>query len=119
MPDVLRGLLSTAAQNDDPKTPAELLLFLKAHNGNDASGALQGPLSKFDADTKVGGSRHDAMRDALPWAFREAIIGRFPARAAYDALKMAFYRAKPETKGTGEFDRIARWAAAQAEIADP
>jgi hypothetical protein len=119
LPDILHKLLSTAAEHNDPKTPAELTAFLAAHVGNDKPSALRGPLHKFDSDTKNGGSRHDAMRDALPWAFRESLIGRFPAQSAYDALKLVFYRAKPETNGTGEFDRIARWAAAKAETADP
>ncbi len=119
LPDVLRKLLSLAGHNDDPLTPAELTAFLKAHNGDDAPQALQGPLTKFDADTKDGGSRHEAMTKALAWAFRESLIGRFPAQHAYESLRFAFYRAKPETRGTGEFDRIARWAAAQAETANP
>ncbi|OPX12844.1 hypothetical protein B1790_02905 [Mycobacterium sp. AT1] len=119
LPAVLRMLLSNAGQNDDPKTPAELITFLAAHTGNDAPNGLQGHLTTFTRAVERGQSRHDEMTKVMAWAFREAIIGRFPARTAYDALKMAFYRAKPETKGTGEFDRIARWAAAQAESADP
>ncbi|MBS1695770.1 MAG: bifunctional DNA primase/polymerase [Actinobacteria bacterium] len=119
LPDVLRALLSAAGNNDDPKTPAELLTFLAAHTGNDAPSGLQGHLTAFAKAIERGQSRHDEMTKVMAWAFREAIIGRFPAQSAYDALKLAFYRAKPETKGTGEFDRIARWAAAQAETADP
>lgn len=119
LPDVLRGLLSSAAQNDDPKTPAELTKFLGAHVRDDQPRGLQGHLTSFAAAVERGESRHDSMTKIMAWAFRESLIGRFGAQTAYDALKLAFYRAKPETRGTGEFDRIARWAAAQAEIADP
>lgn len=119
LPDVLRGLLSTAAQNDDPKTPAELTKFLGEHTENNAQHGLQGHLTSFDIAVERGESRHDSMTKIMAWAFRESLIGRFGAQTAYDALKLAFYRAKPETRGTGEFDRIARWAAAQAETADP
>ncbi|MCV7317833.1 bifunctional DNA primase/polymerase [Mycolicibacterium confluentis] len=119
LPDVLRGLLSSAARNHDPNTPAELTTFLGAHIRADQPHGLQGHLTSFATAVGCGESRHDTMTKVMVWAFRESMIGRFGAQTAYDALKYAFYQAKPETKGTGEFDRIARWAAAQAENADP
>ncbi|WP_304114544.1 bifunctional DNA primase/polymerase [Mycolicibacterium bacteremicum] len=120
LPDVLRQMLSAAAHDSaEPKTPEQLRSFLGKYTEDNEQRGLQGPLSQFDADVKGGGSRHEAMRDALPWAFRESIIGRFSAQFAYESLKFAFHKAKPEARFTGEFDRLAQWAAAQAELADP
>lgn len=119
LPDVLRALLSSAGEREDPKTPAELTKFLTGHTANTAPHGLQGHLTMFEQAVERGESRHDAMTKIMAWAFRESLIGRFPAQFAYDGLKHVFCRAKPETRGTGEFDRIARWAAAQAETADP
>ena len=36
LPEVLRVLLSSAVENEDPKTPGELTLFLNTHQGNRA-----------------------------------------------------------------------------------
>lgn len=119
LPDLLRDMLSAPGESVEPKTSDELKVFLAKYTENNEPHGLQGPLGKFQTDTKEGGSRHDAMKNALPWAFRESIIGRFPARFAYDGLKHAFFRVKPEAMPTGEFDRLAQWAAAQAELADP
>jgi putative DNA primase/helicase len=118
LPTLLRALLSAGVDHEDPMTPAALEAFLAAHTGSDRPQALKGQLAKFAADISQGGSRHDAMCAAMVWAFREAIAGCYPAQNAYDELRTAFEAAKPE-RGPGEFDRIAQWAAAQAEIAEP
>ncbi|MFN3005712.1 bifunctional DNA primase/polymerase [Mycolicibacterium wolinskyi] len=118
LPDVLREMLSKAAQHEEPMTREQLREFLDAHTGNEEPHGLQGHLTMFTDAVERGESRHDSMTKVLVWAFREAIIKRFPAQTAYDALKFAFYQAKPEAKGTREFDRIAEWSAAQAMTAD-
>jgi hypothetical protein len=118
LPDELRELLSAAVDHADPKTPAELVTFLDAHSGDDRPHALKGQLTDFANKIAEGASRHNAMCAALVWAFREVIAGCYPARRAYDELATAFAEAKPEA-GPGEFDRMAQWAAAQAENADP
>ena len=118
LPDVLRRCVSTAAGQADPKTPAELDGFLRAHTGEVDASALKGQLSKFTADVEAGASRHDTMCSVLCWAFRESIVDAYPAQRAYDALREAFGVVKPDA-GRGEYDRMAQWAAAQAEQADP
>lgn len=119
LPDLLREMLSAPGQSAEPKTSEELKTFLAKYTENNEQHGLQGPLTSFHADVKAGGSRHDAMRDALPWAFRESIIGRYSAQFAYESLKFAFRTVKQEAEFTGEFDRLAQWAAAVAELADP
>lgn len=120
LPDVLRPMLTKAAESYiEPKTPDELKAFLAQHVGYDAPQGLQGLLTKFNTQVQQGYSRHITMRETLRWGFAEAIIGRFPAREVYDTPKFAFYRVKPEAQGTDDFNGLARWAAAHAELDDP
>lgn len=118
LPLVLRECLSVGSEDADPKTPAELDAFLAAHTEEDRPGALHGPLTDFAAKTGDGASRHATMCEALCWAFREAVAGCYPAQRAYGELSAAFAAAKPD-RAPGEFERMAQWAAAQAELADP
>lgn len=118
LPKVLRDCLSEAGEQADPKTPEQLEQFLGEHVGDDRPHALKGQVNKFLAEFDAGASRHESITKALCWAFREAIAGCYPAQRAYDELKMHFEASKPE-RSSGEYDRMAQWAAAQAEQADP
>lgn len=119
LPDTLRAELKKAAEAIEPKTSEELKEFLNRYVQYDSPQGLQGLLVKFRTSVEKGSGRHDAMRDVLWWGFAEAIIGRFPARDVYGSLKLAFYNAKPEARGTTEFDELAKWAAKRAELDDP
>lgn len=122
LPDVLRDLLSISLPGDesaDPKSLEELAAFLADHKDSNRPNALKGQLTTFASETDAGASRHDSMCKAVVWAFREAMIGCYPAQHAYDELCSTFETVKPESVGNGEFDRIACWAASQAELADP
>lgn len=132
LPDVLRAVLSDAGDSVEPLSCVELDNFLQ---GNSAAGSCghtscihtpKGQVHKFAARTAGGASRHDVMCfDVLPWAFREAIAGCYPARSAFEALRAvwqkAFTAADPRWRRVqldDEFLRMASWAAAQA-AADP
>lgn len=119
IPNVLRACLSEVADNHDPLGNGEFEAFLDTQTGVDCGhencqNAIDGPVTWFKAQVAEGGSRHDAMRDALPWAFSEAIAGCYPAREAFSTLSSVFADAKPEA-ARGEFYRLAQWAAAQAD----
>ncbi|WP_198538949.1 phage/plasmid primase, P4 family [Mycolicibacterium wolinskyi] len=115
LPFVLRKCLSAPGGQADPKTPQELDEFLSAHTGSDRAYALKGPLAEFDPEP---GRRHDSMRDALCWGFREVVAGCYPARNLHDELKDQWLTATAGDRA-GEFERLAAWAAAQAELTDP
>ncbi len=132
VPEVLRAVLAESADSADPLNYAELDEFLEENAADFGCGTTdcrhtpRGPVSKFITTTEAGRSHHDTMcHDALPWAFREAVAGCYPARQAYDALLAAWQVRCPTDRkdrkrdnGRAEFDRLARWAAAQA-LADP
>ncbi|MFL0243404.1 phage/plasmid primase, P4 family [Mycobacterium sp. SMC-17] len=122
LPGVLRDLLTKSLPGDeyaDPKSVDELREFLAAHTADNRGYALKGQLTAFTTDTAAGASRHESACKALVWAFREAIAECYPAQSAYNELRAAFEAVKPESVSNGEFDRMACWAAAQAELADP
>lgn len=119
LPDVLRDMLAAPGETAEPKTPEELKKFLAKYTESNEPQGVQGFRTTFNREVEGGASRHDTMRDVLPWAFEEAIIGRFSAEYVHRALKFAFHTAKPEARSTGEFDRLVRWAAAKAELTDP
>jgi hypothetical protein len=128
LPDVLRDCLSEAKDSADPLFDHELDEFLDEHNavfgcGHDGCRhSIKGQVTKFTTETNAGESRHKKMCfDVLPWAFREAIAGCYPAREALDALKAEWDKAiaaTGEQYRSDEFTRLAAWAAAQAQ-ADP
>lgn len=122
VPAALRDLLSKSLPGDecaDPKSLEELAVFLAAHTDENRPSALKGQLTAFATEIDAGASRHESMCKALVWALREAIVGCYSAQRAVDELRAAFESVKPESVGNGEFDRMACWAAAQAEQADP
>ncbi|WP_328439295.1 ATP-binding protein [Nocardia puris] len=84
---------------------------------------LDGIVKRFREEVDDGSSRHEALVRVLPWAFREARIGRFPAQDAADRLRAAYLEMFEGVPGRrpepGEFDRLAKWAAAQALTAEP
>lgn len=119
LPPVLAECLSSASVEAEPKSRAELDAFLAAHVREDRPALLKGQLTKFAADTDAGKSRHDSAMAVLVWAFREAIVGCYSAQRALDELAAAFDAVKPDLSDADEFHRMARWAAAQAEQANP
>lgn len=119
LPDVLRACLSETAEAADPLTDDEFESFLDEHadvqcERDACRKSVAGPVAWFKGQVAEGGSRHDAMRDALPWAFSEAMAGCYSAREAFGTLSSAFGEAKPEAGG-GEYYRLAQWAAANAD----
>lgn len=128
VPELLRAVLSEFGQpGADPLTDAELAGLLDAHRGDgcshaDCKNSPHGPVGKFVKRTGDGASRHDVMaHDVLPWAFREAAAGCYPAREAFDVLRAAWAGAftdddAPERRRglDAEFAGMAAWAAGQA-----
>lgn len=64
----------------------EIELWLDAHTGNDYPHGLPQVVRKFEADLADGGQWNRAMLRALPWAYKEARVGGYPARSADRAL---------------------------------
>ncbi|WP_158037551.1 bifunctional DNA primase/polymerase [Gordonia sp. CNJ-863] len=129
--DALRACLSQASEHEAPPlTDAEFDAFVSAHehNRNDRPAALDGVLTAFENEVCDGGSSHEALVRALPWAFREVRAGLYPATEVIARLQDAFLdsfgwigrnldgRDRP---ASNEFLRTAVWAAAQAQLADP
>ncbi|WP_171050077.1 bifunctional DNA primase/polymerase [Nocardia cyriacigeorgica] len=122
LPDALRECLRSAGDDAEPLRPAELDAFYSEHTHNERPGALDAIVRQFRKEVDEGSSRHEALMRALPWAFREARIGRFSARDAADQMRAAYKEMFQGVPGRrpdpGEFDRAAKWAAAQALTAD-
>jgi hypothetical protein len=131
LPDALRRCLSQASEHEaEPLTDVEFTTFVDApeHNQADRPAALDGVLAAFEQEVGDGGSSHEALVRALPWAFREVCAGCYPADEAVQRLQDAFHesfawegrnadgRNRP---ASNEFLRVATWAAAQAQLADP
>ncbi|GAC61586.1 AAA family ATPase [Gordonia sihwensis] len=131
LPAALRECLSASSEVDpEPMNDAELAAFLNdpAHTRNTRPNAIKGPLQAFENDVRNGGSSHEALVQALPWAFREAAAGCYPATDALALLQEAFHESfewegrSPDGRsrpGPDEFYRTARWAAAHAKLANP
>ncbi|WP_108847672.1 bifunctional DNA primase/polymerase [Dietzia lutea] len=133
LPTKLRECLSTPkVQSATATTAEELETFLDSFTTADRPEAVGGPLGWFDSharrDGQCGGgsrSRHEAVVEALCWGFREAYAGLYPARQVYDSLRAVFIERFAEgevAEGRDvpeiEFDRAARYAAAQAVASD-
>jgi KaiC/GvpD/RAD55 family RecA-like ATPase len=128
LPDVLRELLKEAAEHEPAMPDEKLHAFLSEHTREDRPHKLKGVLATFEREVREGSSRHGALVDALCFAFREAIVGFYPAQRAYDEVGAAFLAAfeAPTTAvgrrnrpGPGEAAGAAAWAASQALAADP
>jgi hypothetical protein len=128
LPGVLRELLKEAAEHEPAMPNAKLQAFLGEHTREDRPGKLKGVLATFEREVREGSSRHGALVDALCFAFREAVVGFYPAQRAYDEVGAAFRAAfeAPTTAvgrrnrpGPGEAAGAAAWAASQALAADP
>ncbi|MFC9790861.1 bifunctional DNA primase/polymerase [Rhodococcus sp. NPDC127528] len=125
LPDVLRQCLSSAGDEAEPLTREQLATFYSEYASTDRPKALDGVLTMYTNAVSAGGSRHEALVNALPMAFREAVAGFYPAQLAADRLCEAFVQSfEGEVVGRrspapNEFARIAEWAAAQALLADP
>ncbi|WP_084866035.1 bifunctional DNA primase/polymerase [Prescottella equi] len=128
LPDALRACLRSAPEREaEPMTEADLGDFFAKYTENDRPGALSGVLKVFEQNVNGGMSRHEALVLALPMAYREAVAGCYPAETATAEIQEAFNtsfhlsitgggRSRP---APDEFARTARWAAAQALLADP
>lgn len=131
LPDALRRCLSSASPDDaEPLTDAEFDAFVQApeHNRNDRPAALDGVVSLFADEVCDGGSSHEALVRALPWAFREVRAGCYSASMVIQEMQQAFLDSftwdgrSPDGRdrpAPNEFLRVAAWAAAQALKADP
>ncbi|MFD0926558.1 bifunctional DNA primase/polymerase [Williamsia deligens] len=131
LPEALRACLSTVtAEEVEPLTNEQFDAFVANpdHQRSERTGALDGILAKFEKDVRSGVSSHEALIDALPWAFREVRVGLYPAEEAVRRIQSAFLDSftwegrNPDgrTRPTGdEFYRAATWAAARAMQADP
>ncbi|KXO91297.1 bifunctional DNA primase/polymerase [Tsukamurella pseudospumae] len=131
LPEELRACLSAATTDEaDPLTEDQMAQFLTAeeHTRADRPQALDGVLAAFEKEVRNGGSSHEAVVRALPWAFREVIAGCYPVATALPRLDQAFNESFSwEGRGLdgrssparNEFLRTAQWAAAQAKLADP
>lgn len=127
LPKVLRDCLSEAAESNDPLTDAELEAFLDTYQGGgcgraDCRHKVSGPVKQFEEHVANGASRHDTMLKVAPWAMSEAMAGCYPAREAFGKLYSTYSaafngdgdRARVTQLGD-EYQRIAKWAAAQAD----
>lgn len=131
LPDALRRCLSSASPDEaEPLTDAEFDAFVQApeHNRNDRPAALDGVVSLFADEVCDGGSSHEALVRALPWAFREVRAGCYAASMVIQEMQQAFLDSftwdgrSPDGRdrpAPNEFLRVAAWAAAQALKADP
>lgn len=133
LPDVLRACLNAAPSSDvAPLSSAALDAFMEEHNKSERVSLLDGVVTIFERDVDKGMARHEALVRALPMAFREAVVGCYPARDAYARLEGVFEAAFTapvsgdgalnrgrSTPGPNEFRRTAEWAAAQAAVANP
>lgn len=131
LPEALLACLSAVTVEEaDPLTEAQMAQFLTEdeHDRADRPHALDGVLASFEKQVRDGGSSHEALVQALPWALREVRAGCYPATEALPRLEQAFNESfgwegrSPDGRRSpapGEFLRTAQWAAAQAELADP
>lgn len=131
LPEALRACLSAASDLEaEPLSDAAFDAFVAApeHNRTDRPRALDGVLAAFEKEVRDGGSSHESLVRALPWAFREVCAGCYPATEVIQRMQEAFNdsfgwkgrnadgRARP---ASNEFLRTAMWAAALAKLADP
>ncbi|MFC6014092.1 bifunctional DNA primase/polymerase [Nocardia lasii] len=125
LPEALRTCLRAAGEEAPSMSFAELEQFYAAHTAYGRPQALDGVVKVLETALAGGAARHDAARNALAMAFREAAAGCYCARDAAERIEAVFIaafeagkpgRTRPEC---GEFARTARWAAAQAGLVDP
>lgn len=128
IPGALRECLRSAPDREaEPMNDVDLGDFLTKYVTNDRPGSLKGARKVFEQNVRGGMSRHEALVNALPMAYREAIAGCYPAELATAELQEAFIASFVDRSAEGgrnrpapdEFARTARWAAAQALLADP
>ncbi|OLM21306.1 MULTISPECIES: bifunctional DNA primase/polymerase [unclassified Pseudonocardia] len=122
LPESVASMLNDAsAEVTALESDAELDAFLDSHKGNAEPYGLKGAKAVFENRDKL--QRHPSMVDALCMAFREAIIGRFPARQAHDELRALWVSAFEDQEGRrpddNEFLDMAKYCAAAAQQADP
>ncbi|MDH3008268.1 bifunctional DNA primase/polymerase [Gordonia alkanivorans] len=133
LPKRLRECLREAsATQSPPLARRELTDFLDRYVDSERPELLEVPLHKFSAMVAEGMSRHDALVQVMPMAYRDAMAGLYPAREATERLRTVFEDAfcrddgdEDELKGRRrrpdgrEFQETAAWAAAQVASTDP
>jgi hypothetical protein len=130
LPAVLAEQLPDAGDSSDAATDREVLAFLNAHVGNARPELLSGVLTRWDAATRAGESRHGATLTAAAWAMREAAAGLYPAIEAAQKLRTYFTmvmsvsrddqeRVLTPGQAGAEFGGILAWAIAQTAHTSP
>lgn len=128
LPEVLRECLTESGEAADPLTDAELDAFLDAHTGGGCGREnclhkIDGPVANYNATVDAGASRYQTLVAVMAWAFSEAVAGCYSARDVTEAMRSAYNsRFDPDeherlTRVSGEFLRVTKWAAAQADPA--
>lgn len=122
LPESVAGMLNDAsAEVEALQSDADLDQFLDSYSDSTQPWGLKGAKAVFENRDKL--QRHPSMVDALCMAFREAIIGRFPARQAFTELQALWVAAFEEQEGRRpdetEFLDMAKYCAAAALDADP
>jgi Bifunctional DNA primase/polymerase, N-terminal len=126
LPEVLRECLTEAGDDAEPLTDAELDAFLDAHTGGgcgreDCRHKIDGPVKNYNATVDGGASRYETLVAVMPWAFSEAVAGCYSAWEVMEAMRSAYNARFGPKDGdrlgrvAGEFLRVAKWAAAQAD----
>jgi len=114
----------------DAATDAEIEEFLVKYTRRDHELLFRSVQKKFRQALSGGESRHNAAVTAACWAAREALVGAYPARFAFDRLRDDFIaamgtprpgsgRSLTETQAHNEWYGIFAWAVGQALDADP
>jgi hypothetical protein len=125
LPAGIAEALSDASEQLDPADDATVAAFIDKHTTGNAPGRLAGPLNRLSDEIAAGASVHDATRNALCWALREAAAGLYPAAEAVAEIKRrhrAGYPSKHSGRGEpppGEWADLVAYATAHAQAADP
>lgn len=121
LPDYIEALLPEAGKVFDAASDDRVETFLRKYAAGDATGAKLRTIMKAFAEECEQSSRHEALVSAGAWAMREAMMGYFPAQAAYDMLRREFLAVMAGERGRNpseEFKGVMAWAIGQAETID-
>lgn len=131
VPEYVAELLTEAGDTAEQLSNSEADTFINSYD-NEGSHPhyLDKVLRKFEERLDTGDSRHEVLKKTLPWALRESVAGFYSASRVYTEMRERFITACMSNKmGSGairgeresgeEFDKLFKWAAAQALMADP
>jgi hypothetical protein len=120
MPPEIAELLPEASAEGGMASDGEVQAFLAEHTTGNAQGLFKPVVAGFQRDVAAGGSRHDACRDALCWAMRDARAGLYPAQWAAEQLRdLLAEKVKGERRSPTEFRGLIGFAVAAAKAASP